>query len=38
MAEAYAEPGLDEIYLHHTGKEQARFIDAFGARVLPELS
>jgi hypothetical protein len=35
---AYAELGFDEIYPHHVGKEQEEFIDAFGARVLPELS
>ena len=30
--------GFDELYLHHVGKEQAPFIDAFGAKVLPELA
>jgi probable non-F420 flavinoid oxidoreductase len=35
---AYAELGFDEIYLHHVGKEQEEFIDAFGVYVLPELS
>jgi probable non-F420 flavinoid oxidoreductase len=34
----YAELGFDEIYLHHVGKEQDKFIDAFGAHVLPKLS
>jgi probable non-F420 flavinoid oxidoreductase len=29
--------GFDEIYLHHVGREQERFIDVFGERVLPEL-
>jgi probable non-F420 flavinoid oxidoreductase len=29
--------GFDEVYLHHVGQEQQEFIDAFGARVLPEL-
>ena len=29
--------GFDEIYLHHVGREQERFIDAFGAHVLPQL-
>jgi probable non-F420 flavinoid oxidoreductase len=29
--------GFDEIYLHHVGRDQARFIDAFGEHVLPEL-
>ena len=32
-----AELGFDEIYLHHVGREQERFIDAFGEHVLPEL-
>jgi hypothetical protein len=29
--------GFDELYLHHVGKEQQAFIEAFGAYVLPEL-
>ncbi|HEX7168404.1 MAG TPA: TIGR03885 family FMN-dependent LLM class oxidoreductase [Acidimicrobiales bacterium] len=29
--------GFDGLYLHHVGQEQERFIDAFGAKVLPEL-
>jgi probable non-F420 flavinoid oxidoreductase len=29
--------GLDAVYLHHVGKEQRRFIDAFGEHVLPAL-
>ena len=33
----YAALGFDEIYLHHVGQEQQRFIDAFGEHVLPEL-
>jgi len=32
-----AELGFDEIYLHHVGREQERFIDAFGEHVLPKL-
>ena len=32
------ELGFDEVYLHHVGKEQGRFVDAFGAKVLPELA
>jgi probable non-F420 flavinoid oxidoreductase len=32
-----AELGFDAIYLHHVGQRQRAFIDAFGARVLPEL-
>ncbi|MGJ6964237.1 TIGR03885 family FMN-dependent LLM class oxidoreductase [Streptosporangium sp. G11] len=33
----YAELGFEEIYLHHVGQEQAAYIDAFGAKVLPQL-
>jgi len=33
----YAELGFDEIHLHHVGQELEPFIDAFAARVLPEL-
>jgi probable non-F420 flavinoid oxidoreductase len=29
--------GFDEVYLHHVGKEQHRFIDVFGQHVLPQL-
>ena len=29
--------GFDGIYLHHVGQEQDRFIETFGAKVLPEL-
>jgi hypothetical protein len=32
-----AELGFDRVYLHHVGTEQDRFIDAFGAEVLPAL-
>ncbi|SDD76509.1 TIGR03885 family FMN-dependent LLM class oxidoreductase [Actinokineospora iranica] len=34
----YAELGFDEVYLHHVGQAQDEFIDAFGAKVLTELS
>lgn len=30
--------GVQGIYLHHVGREQQRFIDVFGERVLPELT
>lgn len=33
-----AELGFGTIYVHHVGQEQARFIDAFAARVLPALT
>jgi len=29
--------GIDALYLHHVGEEQAPWIDAFGERVLPAL-
>jgi probable non-F420 flavinoid oxidoreductase len=29
--------GFDEIYLHHVGKQQAAFQEAFGSKVLPQL-
>jgi probable non-F420 flavinoid oxidoreductase len=29
--------GFDEIYLHHVGREQERFIHAFGEHVLPRI-
>jgi probable non-F420 flavinoid oxidoreductase len=29
--------GFERLYLHHVGREQARFIDAFGEGVLPKL-
>ncbi|WP_150306792.1 TIGR03885 family FMN-dependent LLM class oxidoreductase [Planctomonas psychrotolerans] len=35
--EEFASLGFDRIYLHHVGKEQDRFIDVFGERVLPRL-
>ena len=34
---SYVELGFDEVYLHHVGQEQGEFIDAFGAKVLPQL-
>ncbi|MFG1945537.1 TIGR03885 family FMN-dependent LLM class oxidoreductase [Nonomuraea sp. NPDC048826] len=30
--------GFDGLYLHHVGQEQHAFIDAFGEKVLPQLS
>jgi hypothetical protein len=33
----YRELGFDKIFLHHVGREQDAFIDAFGAKVLPQL-
>jgi G6PDH family F420-dependent oxidoreductase len=33
----YVELGFDEVYLHHVGKEQLPFLDAFGEHVLPQL-
>ncbi len=34
---AYLEMGFDEIHLHHVGRNQEAFIDAFAADVLPRL-
>ena len=34
----YADLGFDQIYLHHVGQQQQSFIDAFGAKVLPQLA
>ncbi|MBA9005821.1 TIGR03885 family FMN-dependent LLM class oxidoreductase [Thermomonospora cellulosilytica] len=34
----YAELGFERIYLHHVGQDLGPFIDAFGARVLPQLT
>lgn len=34
----YADLGVDEIYLHHVGREQQEFLDVFGERVLPQLT
>jgi probable non-F420 flavinoid oxidoreductase len=33
----YSDLGFEEIYVHHVGQEQDAFIDAFGAKVLPQL-
>ncbi|HEX6419175.1 MAG TPA: LLM class flavin-dependent oxidoreductase, partial [Acidimicrobiales bacterium] len=30
--------GVDEVFVHHVPKEQAAFIDAYGAKVLPEVA
>jgi G6PDH family F420-dependent oxidoreductase len=35
---AYAELGFDQVYLHFVGKEQGTAIDAFGDKVLPQLT
>jgi probable non-F420 flavinoid oxidoreductase len=32
-----ADLGFDELYLHHVGRAQRPFIDAFGTEVLPQL-
>ena len=34
---ALAELGFDEIYLHHVGQTQDRFLEVFGDQVLPQL-
>ncbi|CAN0402172.1 unnamed protein product, partial [Phaeothamnion confervicola] len=33
----YADLGFDDLYLHHVGQEQERFIDTFADRVLPQV-
>ncbi|WP_181703042.1 TIGR03885 family FMN-dependent LLM class oxidoreductase [Chthonobacter albigriseus] len=33
----FAELGFERIFLHHVGRDQARFIDTFGEHVLPAL-
>lgn len=33
----YVELGFEEVYLHHVGREQEGFLEAFGERVLPEV-
>ena len=33
----YLDLGFDDVYLHHVGKEQRPFLDAFGEHVLPQL-
>ena len=33
----YVGLGFDQIALHHVGQEQEAWIDAFGAKVLPQL-
>lgn len=33
----YAGLGFDDIALHHVGRDQEEWIDAFGAKVLPQL-
>jgi hypothetical protein len=34
---ALRDAGADRLYLHHVGKQQDAFIDAFGEHVLPAL-
>ena len=29
--------GFDEVYLHHVGQEQRRWLEVFGEKVLPQL-
>ena len=33
-----SELGWDSVYLHHVGRDQGAFIEAFGEHVLPELA
>ncbi|MBB4912757.1 LLM class flavin-dependent oxidoreductase [Actinophytocola algeriensis] len=34
---SYAELGIERVYLHQVGRDQERFLDVFGDRVLPQL-
>ncbi|HHW82499.1 MAG TPA: TIGR03885 family FMN-dependent LLM class oxidoreductase [Actinomycetales bacterium] len=34
----YAEMGFEDIYLHHVGQDQQRFIDVFGEQVIPQFA
>ncbi len=34
----YVDLGFEEVYIHHVGKEQRGFLDAFGEHVLPQFS
>ena len=34
----YVEMGFEENYLHQVARDQARFLEDFGARVLPRLA
>jgi probable non-F420 flavinoid oxidoreductase len=34
---ACADLGVERVYLHQVGRDQAGFLDAFGAKVLPQL-
>lgn len=36
-ASMYIEMGFDQIYFHSAGPDQMRFIEVYGARVLPAL-
>lgn len=36
--QGYLDLGFDELFLHHVGQQQDAFIDAFGDKVLPQLS
>jgi G6PDH family F420-dependent oxidoreductase len=36
--EEYLALGFDDLYLHHVGQDQDAFIDAFGAKVVPQLT
>lgn len=35
--EEYLALGFEQVYLHQTGRDQERFIDAFGEKVLPTI-
>jgi probable non-F420 flavinoid oxidoreductase len=35
--QGYIDLGFDDVYVHHVGKEQERFIEVYGEHVLPQL-
>jgi alkanesulfonate monooxygenase SsuD/methylene tetrahydromethanopterin reductase-like flavin-dependent oxidoreductase (luciferase family) len=35
--QGYLDLGFDDIYVHHVGKEQERFVEVYGEHVLPQL-
>ena len=37
LLRSYLDLGFDSLFLHHVGQEQDRFVEIFGAKVLPEL-
>ena len=38
LLRGYADLGFDQMFLHHVGQDLLPFVEAFGAKVLPQLS